>query len=127
MNAYLPTHQALPDPEQVLAKACLRTADMLGLRGAALAQVLGLSEASVSRLMSGQRGINPASKEGELAALLIRLFRSLDALVGNDSRRRQIWFDSHNHALNGTPRQLIASAQGLVMAVAYLDSMRATL
>jgi hypothetical protein len=127
MNAYLPSHEARPDPEQVLAKACVRTADMLGLNGAGLAQVLGLSEASISRLMSGQRGINPASKEGELAALFIRLFRSLDALVGNDARRRQIWFDSHNHALNGTPRQLIASAQGLVMAVAYLDSMRATL
>lgn len=100
---------------------------MLGLNGSGLAQVLGLSEASISRIQSGQRGIDPSSKEGELAALLIRLFRSLDALVGNDARRRQLWFDTHNQALNGTPRQLIVSAQGLVLTVAYLDSMRAPL
>lgn len=127
MKAYTSSPELAPNAELVLAKACIRAAGMLGLSGAALAQVLGLSEASISRLMSGQRGINPSSKEGELAALLIRLFRSLDALVGNDNHKRQLWFDTHNHALNGTPRQLIASAQGLVLTVAYLDGMRATL
>lgn len=110
---------------QVLAKATGRAAALLGLSGAVLARVLGVSEATVSRVSRGERGLAPESKEGELAALLVRLYRSLDALVGNDESRRLAWMRSHNDALNGTPSVLIQSVQGLVAAVAYLDSMRA--
>lgn len=111
--------------EQVLAKATGRAASLLGLSGAALARVLGVSEATVSRVSRGERGLAPQSKEGELAALLVRLYRSLDALVGNDESRRLAWMRSHNDALNGTPSVLVQSVQGLVATVAYLDSMRA--
>ena len=109
----------------VLAKATGRAAALLGLTGAALAKVIGVSEATVSRVSRGERGLAPGSKEGELAALLVRLYRSLDALVGNDEPRRLAWMRSHNDALNGTPSVLIQSVQGLVATVAYLDSMRA--
>jgi len=44
------------------------------------------SEASVSRLQTG-RGLDPETKEGELALLFLRLYRSLDALVGGDERQ----------------------------------------
>ena len=90
-----------------------------------LARVLGVSEASVSRLARGERGLPPEAKEGELALLLVRLYRSLDALVGNDEARRLAWMRSPNDALGGVPATLILSAQGLVAAVAYLDAMRA--
>jgi hypothetical protein len=60
-----------------------------------------------------------------LAALLVRLYRSLDALVGNDDGRRRAWMTTHNDALNGVPRELIQRVQGLVATVAYLDGMRA--
>ena len=63
----------------VLTQASLRAAELLGLSAAALARVLGVSEASVSRLAAGTRLIAPASKEGELALLLVRVYRSLDA------------------------------------------------
>lgn len=116
-----------PDPAAVLATATLRAAGLLGLHGAALARVIGVSEATVSRLSRGERGLAPASKEGELALLLVRLYRSLDALVGNDEARRLAWMRSPNDALNGTPAALIQSAQGLVATVAYLDAMRAPL
>jgi transcriptional regulator with XRE-family HTH domain len=113
------------DPASVLAKATHRAAALLGLNGARLARVLGVSEASVSRLARGERGLAPTSKEGELAALLVRLYRSLDVLVGHDEARRLAWMRSPNDALHGTPSELIASAQGLVAVVAYLDAMRA--
>ena len=113
------------DASRVLAKATSRAAALLGLTGAALAKVIGVSEATVSRVSRGERGLVPESKEGELAALLVRLYRSLDALVGNDEPRRLAWMRSHNEALNGTPSALIQSVQGLVATVAYLDSMRA--
>jgi hypothetical protein len=90
-----------------------------------LARVLGVSEASVSRLVSGARHIDPASKEGELALLLIRVYRSLDALVGTDAAQRKAWMESHNRGLNGRPIELIERAAGLAAVVSYLDAMRA--
>ncbi len=109
----------------VLAKATVRASQALALNGAALAKVLGTSEASVSRILAGERTIAPAGKEGELALLLIRVYRSLDALVGNDETLRRAWLDSHHRVLNGIPRNLLGSVQGLVSVVGYLDSMRA--
>jgi hypothetical protein len=70
--------------------------------------------------------VAPQSKEGQLAALLVRLFRSLDAIVGNDAAKVAAWMGSYNRALNGIPRELIESPQGLVMTLQYVDTMRAT-
>ncbi|MBV9889927.1 MAG: XRE family transcriptional regulator [Rhizobacter sp.] len=111
---------------RVLSKATWRAARQLGLSGAALAKVIGLSEATVSRLGRGEWKVSPQSKEGQLAALLVRLFRSLDAVVGNDASKVAAWMGSFNRALNGVPRELIESPQGLVMTLQYVDAMRAT-
>ena len=112
---------------RVLTRAVLVAAELLGLSRAALARVLGVSEAGVSRLGSGARRIAPASKEGELALLLVRLYRSLDALVGNDAAQRRAWLAGSNRGLNGVPAELITRAEGLAGVVAYLDGMRAPL
>ncbi len=130
MNAFLLPQTpfdvgAVPNPAQVLAKATARASELLGLSGAALARVIGLNEPTVSRLLHGQRGLNPRSKEGELAALLVRVYRSLDALVGNSAAQRLAWMNSHHHELGGVPRDLVQTAQGLVSTLAYLDGMRA--
>jgi plasmid maintenance system antidote protein VapI len=123
MLASQPATQA--DPGAVLAKATTRAAALLGLSGRVLASAIGTSEATVSRLVRSERRLAPGTKEGELAALVVRLYRSLDALVGNDEQRRLAWMRSHNDALNGVPIELIQRAQGLVTVVAYLDAMRA--
>jgi hypothetical protein len=115
------------DRSMVLGKAVLRAADVLGLSGKALSQVVGLSEPTISRVNRGERGIEPQSKEGELALLLVRVFRSLSALVGSDDRKYKLWMGSHNKALNGIPAELIKKPDGLVRTLAYLDGMRAPL
>lgn len=119
------TRSSKADAAAVLTKAVLRASGLLNLSSASLARVLGVSEASVSRLVSGMRTVDPASKEGELALLLVRLYRSLDALVGTDDAHRKAWMAGFNRALNGRPAELIESAQGLVSVVTYLDAMRA--
>lgn len=116
---------AHPKPDVVLTKALLRAAQLLELSSASLARVLGVSEASVSRLVSGARSVDAGSKEGELALLLVRVYRSLDALVGADPAQRRAWLHSPNRALNGRPAELIQRADGLVSVVNYLDAMRA--
>lgn len=113
------------DPGLVLAKATTRATALLGLSGAALSRVIGVSEPTVSRILRGERPLPPTSKEGELAALLVRVYRSLDALVGNDDGKRTAWMTTHNSALGGVPRDLIQTAEGLVGTLSYLDGMRA--
>ena len=121
------TVEVAGESARVLSDATLRAAELLGLSRTTLAQVLGVSEAGVSRLASGARRIDPLSKEGELALLLVRLYRSLDALVGNDGGQRRAWLESLNRGVNGRPVDLIVRAEGLVSIVAYLDAMRAPL
>jgi len=116
-----------PHPDRVLTRALLRTAGLLELSQVELARILGVSDSSVSRLASEARQVDAGSKEGELALLLVRVYRSLDALVGGDPQARRAWLRSHNAALNGTPAVLLQSATGLVNTVAYLDSARARL
>jgi len=55
----------------------------------------------------------------------VRLFRSLDAIVGSDDTAARAWMRSDNSALGGVPLELIRDAAGLVRTVDYLDSARA--
>ena len=109
----------------VLTKATLRSAVLLGLSNTVLARAVGLSEASISRMSGGAKAFEIGSKPAELAALVIRVYRSLDALVGNSEEHRRLWMGSYNRALNATPRDAIQSAEGLVRVVTYLDGARA--
>lgn len=109
----------------VLTKATLRSASLLGLSNSALAKAVGLSEASISRMTNGAKAFEVGSKPAELAALVIRVYRSLDALVGNSEAHRRLWMTSYNRALNATPKDAIQSAEGLVRVVTYLDGARA--
>lgn len=113
--------------EAVVAKALVRAADRLGLTNRELARILGLSEASVSRLR--RRAFRPGrhDKAFELAVLLLRLYRSLDAVCGGDLAVMRRWLRSPNEALGGVPLARISSVTGLVDVVAYLDSRRAVL
>ena len=123
LRAFAP---ARSDAAPVVAKAALAAAQRLGLRDRQLAAIIGSSEASVSRLRSG-RGLDPASKEGELALLFIRLYRGLDALVGGDDGAAREWLHARNIHLNGVPAERISSVEGLVDVVQYLDAMRGRL
>jgi hypothetical protein len=115
-----------PEPGPVLAKAVLAAAERLGLRNRQLAGVLGSSEASVSRLQHG-RGLDPGTKEGELALLFLRVYRSLDALVGGDDDQARAWLHARNDHLRGVPAERIRTVEGLVDVVQYLDAMRGRL
>jgi len=115
-----------PEPAAVLTRATLRASDRLGLSQRELSGVLGVSPASLSRL-GRSRSIDPESKEGELALLFVRVFRSLDSLLGGDEAAARAWLHAENVHLGAPPTELLASVQGLVRVVEYLDGMRGTL
>ena len=108
-----------------LVNEAIRRHGCHAVAAAALGRTIGLSEPTVSRIVSGNKQIAPTSKEGELALLLVRVYRSLDALVGTDDQKRQTWMNTHNKALGGKPLQLVQKAEGLVATLNYLDGMRA--
>jgi DNA-binding XRE family transcriptional regulator len=109
----------------VVSKAVARATDLLGLSNAALARTIGVSEATASRLRAGRYTLDPGTKPYELALLLIRLFRSLDAVGGGEEAALRSWMAAANHALGGVPRELVQSVTGLVAAVDYVDAARA--
>jgi predicted transcriptional regulator len=115
------------DKAVVVTKAVLRSADRLGLTAKALSQVLGVSEPTISRMKKGLFVMQDRSKEYELAVLLIRVFRSLDAIVGGDERACKEWMSHKNTVLGDMPRARITSISGLMDVIAYLDARRAVL
>ena len=54
------------------------------------------------------------------------MYRSLDALWGHEESAH-IWLTSDNLALAARPVDLLASVEGLVRVVAYLDAARGRL
>ena len=121
---FTPQIQASPDAATVLSKATVRAAGALGISHGRLAQILGVSAATVSRMGSGRYQLAGHRKEWELALLVVRLFRSLDSIVGNQDAARR-WLQGENLALGAKPEDLILSAEGLVRVVQYLDASRA--
>lgn len=111
----------------VLTKAALRAADRLGLSGRQLADIVGVSEATVSRWKRGDSLLEPGSKPFELAALLVRTFRSLDAITGGDEAVARRWLAAPNTALAARPVERMTQVQGLVDVTTYLDARRAPL
>jgi DNA-binding XRE family transcriptional regulator len=108
----------------VATKAVLRAAARLGLSNKTLAKIIGVSEATVSRMGAGSYQLGRGDKPFELALLFVRVFRSLDAIAGGDQAVATAWLRSENLALGGTPLTLIQSVPGLVHVLAYLDARR---
>ena len=110
---------------QVVTRATVVAAERLGLNARSLASVLGVSEASVSRMKRLDHLLEKGTKPFELALLLIRLFRSLDAITGGDEGVARKWLRNTSTALGGIPADRISTITGLTDVLAYLDARRA--
>jgi len=122
-----PLLNARPEPRQVLTGAVMRAALLLEITQSNLAHILGVSASTVSRMSSGVYALDDQKKEWELGALFVRLFRSLDALIGSNDAAARTWLKGENRSLVGRPIELIRSTEGLVRVVQYLDAARGRL
>ncbi|MCH8952639.1 MAG: DUF2384 domain-containing protein [Proteobacteria bacterium] len=113
------------DPRVLLAKAAIRAARRLEMRNVELARVLGVSEAVISKIDRHGDALPNDAKKLELAKLFIRLFRSVDAIVGGDDTVSARWLRNENTAFGQKPIDAIQSITGLVDVVSYLDARRA--
>ena len=116
---------ATADRSEVLTLAVTRIAELWNLSNGKLAAILGLSPATVSRLRHGQARLDPASKSFEAGQFLLRLFRSLDALLGSDDDAARRWLDADNLDLGGKPIEQVDTMRGLIELCDYVDFYRA--
>ena len=113
------------DPARVLTQATLRAADLLEIPQRTLADIIGVSASTISRAANGGVPVDPDSKAGELAKLWVRVFRSLDAIVGSNDVAARAWLNSANAAFAGEkPIDRLRSAEGLIHLLHYLDTTR---
>lgn len=112
-----------PDKRRVLTKAVIRAARALELNQSRVAATLGVSDPTASRMFAEKYFLDPERKEWELAALFVRLFRSLDSIVASDQKARE-WLGSENQALGARPIDLLPRAEGMIRVLHYLDCAR---
>jgi len=121
----LPAAPPASDESRVLSSAVVRAAELWQLTNDQLGAVLGLSAASASRLRSGGYRLKPGDKSFELGQYLIRLFRSLDAIMGSDDAASASWLRTVNVDLGGRPIDRIVTIRGLMDVADYVDDYRA--
>ena len=125
MSPSKPRLASAADRTAIVTKATLRAASQLGLTNKLLAAVIGVSEATVSRMRSGEYKLQRGQKSFELAVLFVRLYRSLDAIVGGDDAVAGSWLRNRNTMLGAQPIALIQTVPGLMNVIQYLDARRA--
>jgi hypothetical protein len=106
-------------PGPVLTRALVRAGKELGLTQAEVGAIVGRDRTALSR-----GAIEPDSKSGELALLLIRAYRALYVLVGGEPRQMKHWMQTHNLHVGGVPADLVRTVPGLMRVVEYLDAIR---
>ena len=123
--ATLVAHATDPRDATIVSKAAIRAAERLGVSHRDLGTIIGVSESTVSRIKTGDFPLDRDPKAFELSLLFVRLYRSLDAIVGGDTQAAASWLKSFNTALDARPIDAIQSITGLVNVIGYLDSRRA--
>ena len=124
-TAARPSDSREPDQGRILSKALVRAAELAGLKQAEVAEIIGVSASFVSRMKDGGAVLQPGSKAFQLAALLLRAWRSLDAIVGSSDEAARKWLRIENLGMEGLrPVDLMRTPQGLVRVCDYLDSRR---
>lgn len=115
----------IPTDDAVLTKAVARAADLWKLTNETLGDIIGVSASTASRLRAGTWKLEPKTKQFELAQFFVRLFRSLDSLMGSDDEAVATWLDRPNADLDDRPINLIRSIRGLTEVANYVDDFRA--
>lgn len=110
---------------QVVTRALIKAADLLRMSQGEIAQIIGVSGSTVSRMKDGSTRLDAGSKPYQLAALFLRAWRSLDSILGSRDEAARVWLRSPNASFaDARPVDLLLRPEGLVRVCDYLDSRR---
>lgn len=113
--------------QTIIAKAFYRAADTLELSRQEISKIAGPSEATISRNIKALEKKEPVvfdPKTAECALMVLRIYRSLLALVGDSQPNARKWLNTENRYFGETPRRRIQTLGGLIEVANYLDAMR---
>ncbi len=113
-----------PLPKVVLGKAIVNASKMLGLKQVEIAAALGMHRTTFSRLKNNP-SLDPTSKQGELALIVIRLSKDLFALTGGNERWIKKFMHTQNTMTGGVPVKQISSISGLMTVLRFVDGIQA--
>lgn len=120
------TTEAQARQSRVLSEAVARAAANWRLSDQALGDILGISRTSALRLSSGEFTLKRGKPEFELGQYFVRVFRSLDSIMGSDDDASISWLKSLNLDLESRPLDLMRSSiTGLIRVADYIDGFRA--
>jgi hypothetical protein len=105
----------------LLRRALQRAGEELGLSAQETAQAIGKSRTFFEQARAQSR-IDQHTQR--MIALVLRLHRSLSALVGDDTDLMGHWINTANRHTGGVPREQLQDPEQLVELVHYLDAMR---
>lgn len=116
--------RVLNNQNQILSKAIINLQDFWQLSNKDLADIIGVDPSFITRLRQCKTLIEHDKKVGELSLMLIRVFRSLGAFLGDRLALQNQWLNSFNKAFNNKPIDNIKNISGLAHVVQYLDALR---
>ena len=103
----------------VLGEAVMNAGVKLGLSLDDVGRIVGRNRTTIVR-----NGIDPTTPNGQLALLLVRIYRGLYVLVGGRNDDMKHWMHTKIRTLQGVPAEMIHNISGLVRVVEYIDAMR---
>lgn len=111
-----------PNEAEVLAKALLNASSALNLKQTELAKALGVDLSTINKLKVNC-SLEPSSKKGEIALLLVRIASSLHILTNDDREWMKQFMHSENKGTRGIPAEQISTISGLITVLRYVDAM----
>ncbi len=103
----------------VLGEAVLNAGAKLGLSPEEVGKIIGRNRTTIVR-----NGVDPCTPNGQLALLLVRIYRGLYVLVGGRDDEMQHWMQTKIRTLQAVPVEMIHDVAGLVRVVEYIDALR---
>ncbi len=111
------------DPNILLSKALKNSAELLGLNQNDIAAMLKISPSALSKSLN--RGIDPEKLQGRYALLIIKVYRSLNQLLGGNKEQMAKWIRAKLKPFSKSPLEMMSSEIEIVYLNDYLDSMKA--
>ena len=110
---------------KILTQAVMNAAKYLGLNDQQLSTALEISTDELCAMRSGSKQLIENSTSFVRAIYVVRIYRSVFAIMGGDELVMRQWMKSPNTALDAIPIEIIKTWEGLESVVNYLDTRRA--
>lgn len=107
------------DEASVLGEAVLNAGAKLSISQEEVGKIIGRDRTTIVR-----KGVHPTSKQGQLAMILVRIYRGLYALLDGNEEHMHHWMHTRIGTLQAVPAEMLHDVAGFVRVLEYIDAMR---